>query len=105
VGIIMNQIANHKSFALPIEQQGFNSHVSLMRSYSLLDIAKYKHKARRARLKAAAYIPPKPIEKPKPFADVGAYRLTDKQQKKRRLLKFLMMGIPTIYAVIILIIM
>jgi hypothetical protein len=79
----MNQIANHKSFALPIEQQGFNSHVSLMRSYSLLDIAKYKHKARRARLKAAAYIPPKPIEKPKPFADVGAYRLTDKQQKKR----------------------
>tara|TARA_R110000737_G_scaffold340221_1_gene362877 strand:+ start:9172 stop:9870 length:699 start_codon:yes stop_codon:yes gene_type:complete len=74
----MNQIANHNAFALPIEQQDFNSHVSLMRSYSLLDIAKYKHKARRARMKAAAYVRPEPIAAP-----VGAARLTYKQQKKR----------------------
>jgi chromosomal replication initiation ATPase DnaA len=60
----MNQIANHNSFALPIEQQDFNSHVSLMRSYSLLDIAKYKYKARRARMKAAAFVKSRQVVAP-----------------------------------------
>jgi hypothetical protein len=71
----MNQIANHNSFALPIEQQDFNSHVSLMRSYSLLDIAKYKHKARQARMRKAAYVQPKPFIVPKNIGGVVFIRI------------------------------
>tara|TARA_R110002126_G_scaffold63960_5_gene163996 strand:+ start:702 stop:1328 length:627 start_codon:yes stop_codon:yes gene_type:complete len=60
----MNQIAIHNAFALP----EFNNHVTLfdynVRTPHTLAATEYKRKARRARMKAAAYVQPEPVKIP-----------------------------------------